>query len=62
MMVVNIILLAFNIVLVPVALMLGWLKGYDEASEVDMAMYDAYARLGKSVYDNLIKEDEHGQG
>lgn len=62
MMLLNIILLAFNMVLVPVALMLGWLKGYDEAEEIDMEMYDAYARLGKSVYDNLIKEDDHEQG
>lgn len=62
MMLLNIILLAFNLVLVPIALMLGWLRGYDEGREVDMEMYDAYARLGKSVYDNLIKEDEHGQG
>ncbi len=62
MMLLNIILLAFNMVLVPVALMLGWLKGYDEAKEIDMEMYDAYARLGKSVYDNLIKEDDHEQG
>ena len=62
MMILNIILLAINIVLVPAALMLGWLRGYDEAKEADRGMYDAYARLGKSVYDNLIKEDEHGQG
>lgn len=62
MMLLNIILLAFNLVLVPIALMLGWLRGYDEGREVDMELYDAYARLGKSVYDNLIKEEEHGQG
>ena len=62
MMLLNIILLAFNLVLVPIALMLGWLKGYDEAKEIDMELYDEYARLGKSVYDNLIKEDDHEQG
>lgn len=55
----NIILLAFNLVLAPIALMLGWIRGYDEAKETDMTMYDAYARLGKSVYDTLIKEDDH---
>lgn len=62
MMILNIILLAFNMVLVPIALMLGWSSGYNEASEVDMELHNAYARLGKSVYDNLIKEDKHGQG
>lgn len=62
MMLLNIILLAFNLVLVPIALMLGWIRGYDKGREVDMELYDAYARLGKSVYDNFIKEEEHGQG
>ena len=57
--VLNIILLAFNLVLVPIALMLGWIRGYDESREADMELYDAYARLGKSVYDTLIKEDDH---
>lgn len=55
----NIILLAFNLVLVPVSLMLGWLRGYDEGLEADTELYDAYAKLGKSVYENFIKEDDH---
>lgn len=59
MMVLNIILLAVNLVLVPIALMLGWLRGYDEGREIDVELYDAYARIGKSVYDNFIKEDDN---
>ena len=69
MMLLNTILFAFNLVLVPVALMLGWLRGYDEADRANMMVYEAedqleraYAKLGKSVYENLIKEDDHEQG
>ena len=69
MMLLNTILLAFNLVLVPIALMLGWLRGYDEADRANMMIYEAedqlersYAKLGKSVYEILIKEDDHEQG
>ena len=69
----NIILLAFNMVLVPVALLLGWIRGYDDADRVNTELWEsherlcdardelekAYARLGKSIYENYIKEDDH---
>lgn len=73
MMLFNIILLAFNLLLVPSALLLGWLRGYDDADRVNTELWEsnerlcdaqdelekAYARLGKSVYENFIKENDH---